>query len=99
MSKFDVTVSRSLTISTGNYESIKPTVNITAKDIDAEDIGDVYQALDDVVTGLMKFEIVNCTSEVRLVDGDLNGYCRRTTANAEGIGNDLDKSLDKLATF
>jgi hypothetical protein len=35
--KIDITVSKKMTINTGNYSSIQPSVSITLKDVDAKD--------------------------------------------------------------
>ena len=49
MSKIDITVSRDMTINTGNYSSIKPSVTLTVKDVDATDAGVVYSNIAEVL--------------------------------------------------
>ena len=43
--KCDVTVGRQMTLNTGNYTSIRPSIGITLKDIDVGNIGDANNRL------------------------------------------------------
>jgi len=96
MSKVDLSVTRSLTINTGNYESIRPTVTLTAREVDVKNAGDVYLSLDEALTGLLKLEIVNCVSENKLVNSGLDGYCKNVLRNQEEIGEGIERSLNSL---
>ncbi len=99
MAKLDVSVTRSLTINTGNYESIRPTVTLTAREIEADKVGDVYLSLEEALTGLIKLEIVSCASENRLVGDGLDRYCQDIVRRQEEIGEDIEKSLEKINDF
>ena len=72
MADVDVSVTRSLTINTGNYESIRPTVTLTARGVAPENVDDAYLALEEAITGLLKMEILNCHSEARKVGDGLD---------------------------
>lgn len=54
--KLDITVSKQMTINTGNYSSVRPSVTVTAKDVDSTKFEDAYQSLSCLVSNLFKFE-------------------------------------------
>ena len=97
--KIDCSITRSLTINTGNYESIKPTVTLTVKDVEPSGLGEMYHSMDEVLTGLLKFEIINCSSEGRLVNSGLDEYCKTVVRNSESIGNDIDTALTNIDRY
>lgn len=99
MARVDVSVTRSLTINTGNYESIRPTVTLTARDISPENVGDAYLALEVAITGMLKMEVLNCHSEGRRVSDGLDRYCRDVNNNLQEIGENIEKSLNELCKF
>jgi len=41
----DITIGKQMTLNTGNYTSIRPSISITIKDIDADNIGDINNKL------------------------------------------------------
>ncbi len=96
MALVDITVSRTLTINTGNYGSIKPSVSMTIKDIESQKVGDAYLALEDVLSGMIKLEIANSESERILIDRGLSTYCRSVNTNIETIGCNIEKALEKI---
>ena len=96
MAKVDVSVTRSLTINTGNYDSIKPTVTLTVKDIDPEKASDAYLYLDDAITGLMRIEILNNYGEMKRIQSGLEVFCRNIQPKVPEIGAKVEKSLEKL---
>lgn len=97
MSKVDISVSRTLTINTGNYESIKPSVSITVKDVDITNTADVYLTLDDALTGLLQLEILNCSNEKEEVNDGLSQYCKVVEDNIVSIGDNIEKALIKMS--
>ncbi|KFZ26572.1 MAG: hypothetical protein KQ78_01208 [Candidatus Izimaplasma bacterium HR2] len=99
MALVDVSITRSLTVNVGNYESIKPTVTLTARDINPIDISGVYSAIDTAITGLIKFEIINCISESKLVNSGIDQHCKNVIKNSEEIGNEIEIALSKLEHF
>ena len=99
MAKVNLSVTRTLTINTGNYESIKPSVSLTVTDIDPDNVGDAYLALEEAVTGLIKMEIMNCASEGKKVNEGVDRYCRDVHSNMAEIGENIEKSLHELNKF
>lgn len=99
MANIDISVTRSLTINTGNYESIKPTVTLTARDIVPTNVADAYLALDDAISGLIKMEIVSCTGEMKKVSDGLDRYCTHVNSRMQEIGENIEQSFSKLSHF
>lgn len=99
MAKVDVSVTRSMTINTGNYESIKPTVTLTVRDVDSNRVDDAYLALDKVIGGLFKMEVYACASEGHEVSKGLTDYVKYVGRNAEQIGSEIESSLKELDKF
>jgi len=64
MSKMDISISRDATYNTGNYSSIKPSVTITIKDIDANDVLDKYKKASLVLDLLLMKETIALGNEM-----------------------------------
>ena len=81
----------------GNYESIKPTVTLTAKDVDSGKVDDAYLALDEMLTGMFKLEVLNNSLEqARIKQSGLQAYCKTVAQNKEQIGAQIEKSMGDL---
>lgn len=50
MNKCDVTIKKQMTINTGNYSSIQPSVSITMKDVYVENIEEVRENIENIAT-------------------------------------------------
>lgn len=97
MAKVDITVSRTLTVNTGNYESIKPTVSLSVKDVDPNNLSDAYLSMDTALTGLLKLEILACNQELnQKSDAGLTSYCGTINENLERIGQLVERHLIEL---
>jgi len=59
MLKLDVNINRQMTINTGNYSSIRPSVSITLKDVDASNFDKAYDEMDVICDSLLMMEIEN----------------------------------------
>ena len=99
MAKVNLSVTRTLTINTGNYESIKPSVTLTVADVDPEKVGDAYLALEEGISGLLKLEVMACASERQKAGEGLDRYCREVHSNMQEIGENIEKSLTELNKF
>ena len=62
--KIDIGVSRSATISLPNYKSIKPTVSITAKDVDVTKADAVYNQISKVLDAMYGLEFLSLINEL-----------------------------------
>ena len=67
MSKMDISISRSATISTGNYSSIKPSITLTLKDIDEESLDTDYERLSCLADALLASEIMSLGDEMTTI--------------------------------
>lgn len=100
MAKVDISITKTLTLNLGNYESSKPTVTLTVKDVDAEKVSDAYIALDDAATGLFKMEVLATSLEhSRIKNSSLKAYCQTVAQNREQIGTKVEKALNDLETL
>ncbi len=99
MPRVNISVTRTLTINTGNYESIKPSVTLTITDVDPENVGDVYIAVEDAITNLIKMEIMNCAGESKKVSEGLDVYCNNVYYNIEKICEGFESSMKTLNKF
>jgi hypothetical protein len=92
-------VTRTLTINTGNYESIKPSVTLTVTDVDPDNVSDAYLAVEESLSGLISMEILNCASDGKKVSEGIDSYCRNVNGNMAEIGANIEKSLHELTKF
>jgi hypothetical protein len=100
MAKMDISVTRTLTLGLGNYESAKPSITLTVKDVEAADVADAYLALDNVITGLFKLEVLAVVEEhSKIKTSGLNAYCSTGEQNRADIGAKIENSLVDLGKF
>lgn len=99
MTKIDVSITRSFTVNTGNYESVKPTVTLTARDIDADKVADAYLSLEGAVSGLIKLEILASAGEMTKVSEGLQRYCTTVYNNQAEIGRSVEENLEELSKY
>lgn len=93
MEKCDITINRDQTINVGNYSSVKPSISVTLKDVEIEQLDRVY----DKLTTLMSCLLMNETKislEEFLATGSINQHCQRFLENVEKI--DFDKEIELL---
>lgn len=80
----DITITRTLTINTGNYQSIKPSISLTIKD--CEIAGDTYEKMAELADAFLKLEIYNNTAMIKEIEKDgLSTYCKN-----------IEKEIDNL---
>lgn len=54
----DVTISREMTINTGNYENVKPSISITFSDISEDRLDEKFPIMSEIVENLLSIEVV-----------------------------------------
>ena len=59
----DLTISRDMTINTGNYGNIKPGVSLTLRDFDDSDLSKINEKLSDALDSVMALEIIKMMEE------------------------------------
>lgn len=99
MSKVDISVTRSFTVNTGNYESVKPTVTLTVRDVDPLNVSDAYLSLEGAVSGLIKLEILASAGEMTKVSEGLQRYCSTVYNNQAEIGKSIEENLEELNKY
>jgi hypothetical protein len=61
--KVDITISPSMTINTGDYESIKPAVSLTVKGVQAYKIDSVYKTMSKICQEMFMMEVTLLASK------------------------------------
>jgi hypothetical protein len=93
MSKIDINVSRDMTINTGNYSSIKPSISITLKDVDVKDVDVAYSNISEVLDDLMMLETVALSNEMESIQEmnykEYKKMCENSIDAMGGIANVL----------
>jgi hypothetical protein len=67
MSKVTVTIDRSMTINTANFSSIRPSVSVSANDIEPDKVGEIFAKLADLADALMAKETMSLYGEMSSV--------------------------------
>jgi Ribonuclease G/E len=67
MAKLDITLDRSMTLNMGNYNSIKPTVGLTVKDVDSKMAKEVYNHVSNLLDALLAKEIIKLSEEMNAI--------------------------------
>ena len=81
-----LTVSRSMTLNTGNYQSIRPSVSA---EVEVKH-GSTYEQLSDLVEKLLQVETTVLYSEQKNIDKNrLMKYTDNTIDNIKEINNDI----------
>jgi hypothetical protein len=96
MSKLDLNITRTITVNTGNYESVKPTVGITVKDVDVSDIESLYSNIQTIADVLLKFEIVQSTAVVKSTNKGIDSFCRNIIDRADELETEIDTALENI---
>lgn len=92
--KADVTVNRQITINTGNYSAVRPSVSVTLKDVDTGNMGAEYKKLDNIVSALFALEMASLLED----QDSLNGIpinLKRVIEQTRELEHDIRESLDE----
>ena len=96
MNKCDVTITKKMTINTGNYSSIQPSVSITLKDVYVEDIEKTYKNIE-VITSALFFEEISSLSDLQ---NDFKTYGFNeiiSKTNVVEMKKDLKESIKEIS--
>jgi len=96
MKKCDVTVNKKMTINSGNYSSIQPSVSVTIKDTYVEDIEDTYKNLE-VIVDILLMEEIKSLSETQEEIQKLNVKKFLSSLNTDNMTTELKKSIQNLS--
>ena len=96
MKKCDVTVNKKMTINSGNYSSIQPSVSVTIKDTYVEDIEDTYKNLE-VIVDILLMEEIESLSETQEDIQKLNVKKFLSSLNTDNMTTELKKSIQNLS--
>ena len=89
--KVDITIPRAMTLAPRQFENIKPSISVTAKDIPLENLQDAYKNLSDLVHGLFLIEFANTYVLYKDIENNgINDYA------VELISNQLDQVQENI---
>ena len=90
MKKCDVTINKGLTINAGNYESLRPDVSVTFKDIDVDKIPYICEKMDDLVSDML-FHNIMCLKSLKK-----ESTISPSLELLEKIKNDIMKGIEEI---
>jgi len=65
MVKSNLKISRTITVNCGNYESIKPSIELEVLDVPVDKVDTVYASMSDVLDNLFQLEQANLYVELK----------------------------------
>jgi hypothetical protein len=93
MLKCDVTINRGITINAGNYESLRPDISVTFKDVDVNLLDEFYKKADDFVCDLLVLSVASLKGVKNVIDSkSFESVIEKVNEN---LGNEL-KDLCKI---
>lgn len=93
MPKIDINLDRSITLNMGNFNSIKPTVGLTIKDVELKNSKIVYEKISNFLDALLAKEIIKMSEEIK--DIEKIGAQKYFTALKEGEQK-IDESIESF---
>jgi uncharacterized protein YeeX (DUF496 family) len=88
-------LNKSMTISTGNYQSIKPEVSIEV-DIGGSNFEQTHQDLKDLVDNLFMIEVATLYAEQKEISNNLKKYVDSVFKNCDTIDKDINQLTSRL---
>lgn len=90
-----VTISKKMTVNTGNYSSIQPSVSVTLDDLKPEDFKKKVESLNILVDSLFTTNLMEHAELQQLIkDNGLNVVLN--AVNQQGMKEDMEDALDSL---
>lgn len=90
-------IGRSITINVGNYEMIKPTIEIELLDVPLDNVGDIYSSTAELIDELFKIEEANQYIEVKSIrETKIGKHISSIAENIEKIEKSVIESLSKI---
>ena len=95
--KMDLTISRDMTINTGNYGNIKPGVSLTIKDFDDSDLSKINEKLSDALDSVMALEIIKMMEEDGAIkDMSVKEYYTHLLSCKDQMENSLEEFHNEI---
>ncbi len=97
--KLDLNVNRNITYQMAPYESIRPGVNITVKDVPSDKVQDVYYALDKIVSNLMRLETARMVESYYETKGfeDMSVFSEKVSDMFDEIEKEIKSDLKVIS--
>lgn len=91
--KVDVKVSKGMTVNMGNYENVRPEVTLTAKDVDSDNVNQVYELLTEIADDMFNLEIAK---QIDLLDSVRKTRPTRFVEIIEERKDDIEDDIQNL---
>lgn len=93
--KCDVTISKKMTLNTGNYSSVSPMCTLTLKDVDLERVAEVHEKLDIIADGLYHKQVISDIKTMGVIKS--MGFDRYFESIAmEDMDEGIKKSIEEI---
>lgn len=97
MPTVDVNISKKMTINTGNYSSIGPSVSFTIKDVDSEKAKEITELLDDIANIEFTKQILMLTSKMEEIKiKGLKEYVKKHLDDLSDMESEIELSWEKI---
>lgn len=98
--KTDISITKSLTINTGNYESVRPSITITLKDVDSTKFKTNTVAMSTLTEDLLRVEIIKSSTifEEMRKEGGYTSYVQTLLDQIDEISERIDTQLGIIGT-
>jgi hypothetical protein len=93
--KMDITVSKKMTINTGNYSSIQPSVSITLKDVDAKDYNEKLYNLTVLVDSAFTNNLIEHSEYMQMIK-DYGLSKTLDSINKEEMLQEVENAIENL---
>lgn len=97
MSKIDMNISKKMTINTGNYSSIGPSVSFTLKDVDPEKAENLLEKMKDLVEVEFVLQVLHSASTMEEIKiNGLKDFVKKQLENSKELEDILKNSWGEI---
>lgn len=90
----DIKIGRTITVNTGNFQSVKPSVEIDLKNVDVDKCEDMAVTLSSLVENLLKIEIVKSVGQIKDLEKEGHmEYCKNILESIDDIEKSIETSI------
>lgn len=97
MEKIDINISKKMTINTGNYSSIGPSVSFTLKDVDPEKAENLLEKMKDLVEVEFVLQVLHSASTMEEIKiNGLKDFVKKQLENSKELEDILKNSWGEI---
>ena len=96
----DITFSKSMSIAPKQFDSIKPNIQITVKNVPMRYLAEVRQCMNDIMDEFFDLEVLSqYTTYSAIQNQGLDNYCNNIVDNIDEISEKIEKQFKKLRSY